>query len=301
MMMPNAPPSPTSPMSHTSPMSLVPPSQKRTRFMSALSALAHLASAAREPPAPAPAPSDAELRRLWRPVAVWRVTARRAGADDAAAADAALAMWAGLAAKAIPTKVQRSLAARGLALGLARALATLPIAPRDDATQLAAAAVEAITQVRDARADAVDAAVGVARAAATVEELERAARLCRDAFARPQDAATTDFWRPPPTEPPLRSSLALLRAPLTLPSEGNLAAAHAAHCRGAALPQLCACRRLGPGRRRGRGRGAQAVLLPGFVGREAALGRVGALVVFDDCAWTYDPDAARMIVRDPYR
>ena len=232
--MQNAPPSPTSP---TSP---VPPQNKRTRFTSALSALAHLATAAREPPPPRPPPDEAELRRLWRPVAAWRVAARRAGADDAAAADAALAMWAALAGRSFLGKVKAAPAPRGLALGLARALAGLPIAPRDDAAALAAAVHAAVTDVVAARADEVDAAAALAAAAATVDELTRAVRLARDAFGQPPDAATTDFWRPPPAPPsPVRD---FLNQPRPLSNDSGLAEAHAAHVARAHLPRLCAWR-----------------------------------------------------------
>ena len=117
---------------------------------------------------------------------------------------------------------------------------TMPIAPRDDAAVLAAAAHATITDVVAARADEVDAAAALAAVAVTVDELTRAVRLARDAFGQPPDAATTDFWRPPPAPPsPVRD---LINQPSPLPNDSGLAEAHAAHVASAQLPRLCAWR-----------------------------------------------------------
>ena len=65
-------------------------------------------------------------------------------------------------------------------------------------------------------------------------------RLARDAFAQPPDAATTDFWRPPPAPPsPVRD---IINQPRPLSNDSGLAEAHAAHVARAHLPRLCAWR-----------------------------------------------------------
>ena len=164
----------------------------------------------------------------------------------------------------------------------ARTLAGLPIAPRDDAAALAAAAHATITDVVAVRADEVDAAAALAAVAATVDELTRAVRLARDAFAQPPDAATTDFWRPPPAPPSLVRDL--INQPSPLPSDSGLAEAHATHVARAQLPRLCAWR---------------GALAEGD-DVDAQLRRcyfAGAVAPDGNNGWTYDEAAARGVAR----
>mmetsp|Transcript_2080 Transcript_2080/g.6333 ORF Transcript_2080/g.6333 Transcript_2080/m.6333 type:complete len:446 (-) Transcript_2080:30-1367(-) len=215
-----------------SPLSPKSPAPKRTRFTSALSALAHLATTARRPSKPAAAPAPLgrdELRRIWRPVAIFRLAASRtARDDDAAVGHAAFKMWGELAEAPLAEGARRSPCARHLAVRLARVVARVTVRPHDDARGMARRCRGLVEGAAGWAATEVDAVVTLAEAlterSATIDALDDVAALVEEAFALPP-LAPTQTWRPPPAG-------CFACGPVAIPSRSayeSAAAFHAAH------------------------------------------------------------------------